>query len=344
MRDGSLRHLFFSLLLLLGLAVIPAHANGYLYAANGYNLFVQNTITFGGPDNTQGAVAAGGNVSAVNGTSFASLAGNGPYAPGTYALVTGGKFQPAGSGTVNGNLWEAFAGTPDLNYGASGTTTIGGIDPIDFVTAFQQLDTLSTTLSGYSNTIATGNGCVNSSGNIICTANATGLNVINIPYSAVTSSAGGTVTSADLGAANLTFNVGSSATGVVINIVGDASGNSVKLGSGKGFTVHGDGTKLLFNYSSANALVIGGSVSASLLAPYSTVTTASGLNGEFDGNFIAGAYSGSGLAFHTKNKGDSDLFTGVLPQPSSPTPEPATWAMFGGGAVLVWIGRRRKRS
>src|ERR1017187_4400888 len=95
---------FFSFLFVVsfGFAVTPAHATSYLYAASGYNVFVQSSITFGGPD-TQGSVAAGGNVSASSGTSFASLAGNGPYAGGTYALVTGGKFLPTGSGNIYGN-------------------------------------------------------------------------------------------------------------------------------------------------------------------------------------------------------------------------------------------------
>ncbi len=317
-----------SLLIFCGLAAIPLPAASYLYAAGPYNVFVQNNFSLTNSDTT-GAVAAGGTITVTGGFSLASGNPTGL----TYSVIAGTQFQasPGASGTVTGNLYAGtLAGMTPSDTVTGATTTLATTpEPIDFANQFSQLGALSTSLAGTADTVASGNGCTNSYGSISCTANATGLNVIDIPFSATQSGNGGTVTSADL-ARNLTFNIGAGATAVVINVAGVGA---FSLGGAGGWTVNGDPQKLLFNFSKATAIALASNTGyfTSLLAPAAAVT---GGGGQFNGTFIASSFSGS-TEFHNL------LFNGTLPQPAS-TPEPATFAMMGGGALLLLAARRAR--
>ena len=329
MVSRSLRFLGLFSLLCCWLAVTPARAAGYLYAAGPYNVFVQNNFTQINSD-TIGAVAAGGTITVTGGFSLASGNPTGL----TYSVIAGTQFQasPGASGTVTGNLYAgSLAGmTPSDTITGTTTTLATTAVPIDFANQFSQLSALSTSLAGYADTGGSGNGCANSFGNIVCTANGTGLNVINIPYSTTQSGNGGTVTSADL-TRNLTFNIGGGATAVVINVAGVGA---FSLGGAGGWTVNGDSQKLLFNFSKATSITLASNTAffTSLLAPGAAVT---GGGGQFDGSFIASSFSGS-TEFHAL------LFNGTLPQPGGSAPEPATLAMFAGGAVVLAVARRKR--
>jgi choice-of-anchor A domain-containing protein len=300
----------------LGFSAPRAEAASYLYAASQYNIFVQNYLTFGGPDSV-GAVAAGGNMTLGGSVSVASGYGTGfPH----YSVVAGGTLAcpTNGSGCIaDGNIWAHAETGLIYNNTSGGTNTIGGTtgtDPVDFSNNFAELKGLSTWLTGEKTTA--GDGCTYAFTVLTCTASASGLNVIDIGANATY-----------LSTANLVFTMAAGAT-LVINVDGSVSNS---LGSsGHGFSVT-DQQKLLFNYSSNTPLLnLGGTVDGSLLAPYSNVTAATGITGQFTGNLIAQSYSGTGVEF------ENDLFNGELP-------EPGTFAMLGGGVLLLWAARRRAR-
>jgi choice-of-anchor A domain-containing protein len=296
--------------LFLGFSATRAEATSYLYAAGQYDIFVQNYLSFGGPDSV-GAVAAGGNMTLGSWVSVASGYGAGfPH----YSVVAGGTLAcPSGSGCIaDGNTWAHAETGTIYNNTSGGTNTIGGTDPVDFSDSFTELKGLSTWLTAQASTA--GDGCTYAYTVLTCTASASGMNVIDIGANA-----------AYLSTANLVFNVAAGAT-LVINV--DGSVSNILGGSGYGFSVT-DKQKLLFNYSSNTPLLsLGGTVDGSVLAPWANVTAATGANGQFYGNLIAQSYSGSGLEF------ENQQFNGELP-------EPATLAMMGGGVLLLLAARRR---
>jgi choice-of-anchor A domain-containing protein len=301
--------------LFLGFSATRAEAASYLYAASQYNVFVQNSLTFGGPDSV-GAMAAGGNMTLSKSVSVGSgyLSANFPY----YTVVAGGTLAcPDTCGEIKGNMYAGAESGTIYDNTAGHVNTIGGTSPIDFSDNFTELKGLSTWLTGRATTA--GDGCAydTNSTTLTCTANAAGMNVINIP-------ATGTV-NASLLTGNLVFSIASGAT-LVINV--DGSVSNILGGASHGFSVT-DNQKLLFNYSSNTPIVnLGGTVDGSLLAPYSNVTVTTGISGQFTGNLIAQSYSGTGIEF------ENDLFNGEIP-------EPGTFAMLGGGALLLLAARRR---
>jgi choice-of-anchor A domain-containing protein len=316
---------------LLLTAAGTARAAGYLYAASPYNVFVENNFTLDASD-VQGGVAAGGTVS-VSGISLASATGSGSF-PGGYSVI-GATDVVAGNGSMNGNLYDGNAGGVPSSFTVNGSVTDGGgpaSSPIDFADAFHQLDTLSTSLGSHA---ATGSdSCANSYGSITCTASNSGLNVIDVPAGFSQSGNGGTVNSYDLGH-NYNLVIDITTTDPNATVLINVMGTSAYL-DGAGFTVDGNAQKVIFNFPQAQTLILGSSaLTASVLAPFAAVTAG---GGSVAGNFIALSMTQGTTEFH------NDLFTGVLPQPSSATPEPLTMALIGSGLLLLgWRGRRRRR-
>jgi choice-of-anchor A domain-containing protein len=327
---GILRRLVGTGAVLLLTGAGAARAATYLYAASPYNVFVQDNFTLNGSD-VVGGVAAGGTIS-VSSISLASGTGAGSF-PGGYSVI-GATDVVATSGSMNGDLYDGTVGGTSSSFTVNGSVTDGDGNPtsapIDFSNAFHQLDSLSTSLGSQASTGS--DSCTNYYATITCTASNSGLNVIDIPAGIRQSGTGGIVNSYDLG-----HNYG-----IVINIttpdpnvtlVINVMGTSAYLG-GAGFTVNGNARKVLFNFPQAQTLVLGSSgITASVLAPLAAVTAGGGF---VDGNFIALSMTQGTTEFH------NDLFTGVLPQPSSDAPEPLTLAMIGGGLLLLGWRRRRR--
>jgi choice-of-anchor A domain-containing protein len=300
--------------LLLGFSATRAEATSFLYGASQYGVFVQQSFTMSGSD-SKGAVAAGTIMTlSANGVSVAS----GYTGTPAWSVVAGTSLNCPNTCTADGNIWTSSeTGVIYDNYSGGTNHSTGGTDPIDFSNNFTQLQSLSTSLTGMATT--SGDGCVLNYSTITCTATKAGMNVIDIPATGGT----GVVTSAMLGQAGigLVFNI--NAGYLVVNV----AGGSLALSSGS-FTTS-DVTKLLLNYSSSTtALTLGGTVDASVLAPWAVVT-APNANGQFTGNLIAQSYSGGGLEF------EGELFNEL--------PEPGTFAMLGGGALLLWAAQRRAR-
>jgi choice-of-anchor A domain-containing protein len=307
-----------------------ARASGYLYAASPYNVFVQNNFTLNDSD-VVGGVAAGGTIS-VSSVSLASGVGTGSF-PGGYSVV-GAAGVGASSGSMNGNLYDGTAGGISSNFSVNGSVTDGNGNPasapIDFSDTFHQLDSLSASLGSEADTGS--DSCANYYGTITCTASNSGLNVIDVPAGSSQSGTGGTVNSYDLGH-NYGIVIDITTSDPNVTLVINVMGTSAYLG-GAGFTVDGNFQKVLFNFPQAQTLVLGGSaLTASVLAPFAAVTAG---GGSVEGNFIALSMTQGTTEFH------DDLFTGVLPQPLSATPEPLSVATIGGGLLLLGWRRRRR--
>lgn len=334
------------LLALTGLLsiTISAHATG-LSSAAGYN-----AVVFGDYHNTswtdiEGSLAVGGNLNpGYNSSSVSGLSGytvNGKSTTSAaYGLVVagnanlnsssvtgnvfvGGDFDynnPTIYGNVqtNGNLTITNPGSVSgsLTYGKSYTAptwfksgTQGTAPlPYDFASAHTNLSNLSDSLAVATNTAT----LTNYYNTFTWNATSSGLNVA-------------TISTADLAkSTSFTINVGSSASAVVLNIVGSSASWS------NGLTINGDATKVIYNFTDASAVQFSNmAVWGSVLAPDSAVT----LNGgQIDGQLIADSYTGSGQ-INTYN------FTGNLP---AATPEPGT-ILFGLGLAGMAIRKRIKK-
>jgi choice-of-anchor A domain-containing protein len=232
-------------------------------------------------------------------------------------VVAGGTLSCPNTCIADGNIHAAAeSGTIYNNY-SGGTNTVNSTQVIDFANNFAELKGLSTWLTAQTTT--SGDSCsYNSASNTLtCTGTKAGLNVINIPTT-------GTVNAGLLGTANLEFTTTVSGATLVLNVAGASSA----LGTSYGFKAT-DKQKVLFNYS-ATSLTLGGTIDASVLAPWANVVTAAGASGQFTGNLIAQSFAGGGLEF------ENNLFNGDIP-------EPGTFVLMSAGLLLAVAARRRAK-
>lgn len=113
----------------------------------------------------------------------------------------------------------------------------------------------------------------------------------------------------------------------------NVSGSSVSL-LNQGFAVQGvDPSKVLFNFTDATSLSLGGiGIYGSILAPSAAVNFS---NGQLNGLLVAKSFDGNGqINFAPYKGGLLDMAAGV--------PEPATWAMMIGGFGMVGAAMRRR--
>jgi len=269
-----------------------AYAGSYLDVVESYNVFLRNNFSDYNAD-TWGGVAAGGTVSTTGGFGF------GTHNPNlAYTVIATLDFRTTGSGSINGNLYDGTAGGINANFAVNGTTINGkgnpATVPIDFADTFGKLGSLSASLGAMS--ANPGNGCRNSYNSIVCTAAASGLNIINIGAGTSQSANSGTANSYDIGNNyGIQLNVTDPNATVVVNVAGSGQ----RFTSGAGFAVSGVSyTHVLFNYYEAMSLVLGTSgVTASLLAPFADVNKLQS-GGNFDGNFIAKSFYGGSELRH----------------------------------------------
>lgn len=287
-------------------SVPSAFADSILYAATPYNAFVFNNFTDSRSD-VEGALAAGGTVNISSYSVGATLTAGqiaASFGPGQYTLVGGSDLKAANGSLAHGN---AFDGGPRSDVQQPGFTlnegilSAGGPSPIDFSTAATELRNLSALLQLQATT--GGDGCTfDGYATTTCKAVAPGLNIINVTDPAILNGKGIQIQS-----------IYTNAT-LVINV----SGTNDILG-GSGFSAFDSGKTVMLNYYQAAALQLGSSgFTASLLAPFATVT-ANG--GNFNGNFIANNFYG-----HTQFNSE-DMFAGSfgnnVTNLDQPVPEPS---------------------
>ena len=339
------------ILVLLGTAFLSSAETLSLGQAAGYNVFVFGNFTESNTD-SQGPVAVGGSFAPAGGGSFTIASGQSGDGAGVWDLVVAGSFTDVngtlggGSAFVGGNMtWSdptlphnvyvngSFSNPSDAG-SVAGTVYYGGTfssgdalshsklgspeaDPIDFVGAQTNLDSVSATLASQ-----TANGTVTDSYNTYTlTGASSSINVFNL-----------TGTSYSNATINITAPAGST---VIINVAGSSdsfSGGSINL---SGVSAN----DVIWNFSSATALSVSSmAFYGTLLAPGAAF---SGSSGQINGQLIADSDAGS-LELHDV------LFEGALPAAESgqttgiaATPEPGAWLMAIGGFILIAAVRRR---
>lgn len=321
-------------------------------AASGYNLFAVGSSSTPGNITTtadiNGRVAAAGSTTAT--TVMSNLNGD-PWGAGiTWAVVAGTSIGNGGSYNVNdhgvhGDVY-APAGTAGINFNNSGDgmkITSGGYGfsfddlriALDNQTAF--LGALSTTgtVVGLDRSGANASLFQNvNPSNFILYGTDPSLNVFTL--SAADFAAMGSNHQLDVHVPN-----GST---VIINILG----TNVTIGSGGAFLYNGhqysdndtSTDRILFNIPNATTVNIVNALSASVLAPYATLTSSS----QIDGNFIAAAIGSTGEVHNVEFIGNLPV-PPVTPPPTTPAvPEPGTLLLAGTGLLSVAGIVRHKRN
>jgi choice-of-anchor A domain-containing protein len=358
-----IRYSLAALMLLAGTSAVA----GPLGIAGDYNEFVIGNSNRQYVD-THGKVAVGGNLQ-LNGVAIASqmptgsstnlvVGGNLTASNGTIngSTIVGGNVN-YNNPTINGNLSAGGSVTFNPNSGGSvnngGTITYGTsfikpnwmnppsvqgsvAQPIDFAAAAASLTALSQAQVGTNDLTATFQWS-----QLFFTGGA-GLNVYGITEAMLEGASGG-----------FNINAPSGAT-VIINVPGQ---NLSLLNTGMNLTGGITLDRILWNFYEATSLTFAGSWNGSVLA---TQAAAAANYGGMNGNLIVAALHGYGgpstassLETHTNFNGQATYFAGEMrpvgspdpdPDPDpDPVPEPGTLALFGLGAMLAGLSRRRRK-
>jgi choice-of-anchor A domain-containing protein len=296
----------------LGLAMAGPAAAAVVGDAANYNVFVFGSGSFVSQNtDTMGDLAVGGNVSLMNYSVAAGVAGNPSQTPNPARLVVGGKLT-----AQNGGVGSNQAGTIYTNTAPSLTsfTATGGVKAQTLISSFSADATQYTNLASNLGTL-TANGTISSgSGNTLSfTGTAAGLNVFTVSGTQLANSQ--------------TINI-SAPTGSTVLI--DVSGTSATFQNGSVNESGVGAASVFFNLYQATSVSLVGSKDpeGSILAPLAGVT---GGFGAMHGQLIAGSYSGN-------TQFDSVQFTGSL----TPVPLPApVWLLGSALAGWLWLARRR---
>jgi choice-of-anchor A domain-containing protein len=296
----------------LGLAIAGPAAAAIVGDAANYNVFVFGSGSFVSQNtDTMGDLAVGGDVSLMNYSVAAGVAGDRSQTPNPAQLVVGGKLT-----AQNGGVGSNQAGTIYTNTAPSLTsfTATGGVKAQTLISSFSADATQYTNLASNLGTL-TANGTTSSgSGNTLSfTGTVAGLNVFKVSGTQLANSQ--------------TINI-SAPTGSTVLI--DVSGTSATFQNGSVNESGVGAASVFFNLYQATSVSLVGSKDpeGSILAPLAGVT---GGFGAMHGQLIAGSYTGN-------TQFDSVQFTGNL----TPVPLPApVWLLGSALAGWLWLARRR---
>lgn len=257
----------------------------------------------------------------------------GPIANDTFGNANGYDFVSAGGysgGYVNiqsaGNAYSPGGG--QFNFNGGGHLVTSGASPLDFASLRTMFDNLSANIFMLPDT-----GTVTPGPNrLVLTGTSLTANIFDV-------TAGELATATD----GLAINAPSGST-VIVNVISD-QGAGANIAVPKlfynGAQTNGDSpadSNILFNfYQDTNAVTFTGQFSASVLAPYATLTG----NSQLDGQFIAAAFNVTGEVHNVE-------FTGVIPNADpgmAATPEPSGLMLLGTGvSAIAAVVRRRRNS
>jgi len=267
-----------------------------LGAATGDNVFVSGNFTSTASD-TQGRLAAGGDVSLTNYSVGATLT---PADAGSDALIAGGALNFHAGVVAYGNAVSQGRGTLDgVTFAPGNGYRQGAV--LDFGTAAHAL-----------HTIATANAALPVNGTTAFQYNQLTLTGTDARVNVFA------VSGADLSMANsLTVNAPAGSTALV-----NVSGDAIRLQS-EGFALRGvDRTHVLYNFPQATTLTLRNmGIDGSILAPSAAIAFD---NGAITGQLIGASFTGPGQA-------NNAPFAGCLPASSAtptPTPTPASCQQF----------------
>lgn len=291
------------------LASSPVYAS-LVGAAADYNVFVFNNFTSSNSD-TEGNLAAGGNVNVSNYSVASSIAGNSGQSPNPARLVANGSVTATNGGVGNGQNGAIYAnGTNLSSFTATGGSFVQNL--VNFSNAQSQYSALSTSLSSL-----TANGSSSSAfGTLNLSGTNAGLNVFSLNGNDLTSSN------------TININAPSNAT-VLINV----SGSGQVFQNGQVFLTGVNANQVIYNFYNAVALNLSGSKNpmGSILAPQADVT---GGYGQMNGQLIANSFNGN-IEFHNY------LFAGNLPNGNTSVPEPTGIWLLTLGLLLLPLFRQK---
>ena len=246
-----------------------------------YNAVVFGDFTVQNSD-TEGSIAAGGNVSASS-YSIASKKSNGDarVVAGGNVSFNNGSVGKDGSGSVIAG--GSFSGG---GYGIKTILTHQSSLPIDFNEAYKTLTRASALML---KTNAIGTVSKTASGGNLLTGTHTDSNTFNI-------------SGAQFASNELTFAVPTGAT-ILVNV----SGTNVSFPGRETFPTSIDPTKIIYNFYEAADVTLKSPVRGSVLAPYANVT---GSWGQVNGQLFAKSFIGT-TEFHDHS------FNGVVPIPAA---------------------------
>lgn len=269
---------------------------------------------------TDGRIAVYGNLTNTGAPIGSNLAGN-PYTD-AYTAIINGNSANQNPYQVNGAAY--VGGTGSAQVMATSVTTNPSLLDFNFAAA-------RTALENYSVNVLTATSLnqVNLLGAPVANPNKGNGYVINI----ASPSTPGPVY-VNLNPAYLTGNNGlyinydpNFVTAVVFNVLGSVTtgGSSLTI-NGQQLGINYGGIPILFNFPTATTVSIGGTFTASILAPFATLTSSANVSG----TLIVGAL---GTTAETHN----DYFngTGLPPTTSTATPEPMTFALIGSGLLAL---------
>ncbi len=295
-----------------------------LLAAAPYNVFVFNGFTETGSD-TGGRLAVGGNAT-FNNPFYSVTQSLLDSATAPDSLVVGGKVIGGPVNVQNGSAFIGNLAGSGTVHVPSGQTVSTGTDPIDFAGTQASLIDYSDSLSAQSS-----NGTVsdNGFGTTTLTGTSSTLNVFTVDASLIGPFK--TVKINDPAGSTVLINViGTHVTTTGFGIIVDGKGAS-------GNSTTPEVSNLIFNFSQATSLTLGGSFLGTILAPNAAVT---GGNGQIDGQLIANSFTGP-TEFHDFLFTGQNLPSGSLPNSQEPTPEPASFAMLGAGLIAFGLVHRK---
>lgn len=263
----------------------------------------------------QGTLAVGGNLVLQN----YSLNQSAPVpntSGGGYDTVAAGNFSLAG-GTLYGTAHSASASFTNATV-CNGCSATGSSSPVDFTSVAQSARATNSFLYHLT---PTGTATTLYSALVLNASGGASLQVFSITSAELSNNAGIDITNLDPSAT------------VVINVTDSGSHSATTSAAGLAINhnlVQRAGN-VLFNFGSGiTDISLANSFYASLLAPSAHIT---GGYGAFNGDLLAGSYSGS-------NQFNLDGFSGTHPTPSCPTPEPSSIGMIV-GAMFLGLGIKK---